>query len=104
MLSLGYVAVLHRRLSAVFRLPKEVNSMLKMPNVAILLDVPVDTTLKRSPPHKKRQRTELLEGVRVNFLKIAKERSLHMVDAMQPVEEVAREIREAVKDRVKRGD
>jgi len=72
-----------------------------MPDVAIILDVPVDVALKRSPPHNKYQKAELLERVRENFLRIAKERGLHVVDATRPVEEVAREVREAVKDRVK---
>jgi len=77
------------------------HSRLRMPDVAIILDVPVDVALKRSPPHNKYQRAELLERVRENFLKIAKERGLHVVDATRPVEEVAKEVREAVKDRVK---
>jgi len=36
--------------------------------------------------------------VRENFLRIAKERGLHVVDATRPVEEI---VREAVKDRIK---
>jgi len=77
------------------------HSRLRMPDVAVILDVSVDVAMKRSSPHNKYQRAELLERVRENFLRIAKERGLHVVDATRPVEEVAKEIREVVKDRVK---
>ncbi|MEM4438795.1 MAG: hypothetical protein QW680_09215 [Pyrobaculum sp.] len=45
-----------------------------------------------------------MERVRQNYLKIARERGLPVIDATKPVEEVAEELWKIVKERVKCGN
>ncbi|MGQ9679772.1 MAG: dTMP kinase [Candidatus Bathyarchaeia archaeon] len=75
---------------------KALNRFAPMPDLSILLDVSVDTVLKRI---SRRRRTTFeeetyLEKVRAVYLKFAREGELLRIDAERPLQEVHREILE----------
>lgn len=85
------------------------------PDLAFLIDVPVETSIKRVQQaniedftkmeilSRLQKQRELLEKIRENFLEIAKkdrETEWYVIDGTKPVEETLREILEIIKQKI----
>jgi dTMP kinase len=79
---------------------ENINRAAIKPNLAILIDLPADTALRRIKHSRKLDKFErdlqLQRRVRANYLRIARLRGLKVVDGRRPIDEVQADIRKIV--------
>jgi len=79
---------------------RKINSYVPKPDLAILIDVPATVTLTRIKPSRKLDEFEkdikLQEGVRRNYLRLAKKGEMKVVDGNRPLDEIQAELRKLV--------
>ncbi len=77
-----------------------INKHVPKPDLAVLIDVPVETSLARMKPTRKLDKFErdlqLQHRVRRNYLRIAKRERLKVVNGARPIDEVQADLRKLV--------
>ncbi len=80
----------------------QVNSLVRLPDVTVLLDIPSDESLKRgqiagkSCPYS----TDFLEAARQCYLELADQFQVPIVDGLQPLAQVSAEIMKILSDKI----
>ncbi len=81
---------------------REINKFARKPDLTILLDVEPRVGLSRIKRHKTRfEKEDFLEKVRQEYLRLAEEDGLKIIDASKNVEEVFHEIISVIKEYLK---